>query len=149
MNASFLAIRRTVQYLSSHWVLPSCYRRRFALSDFYSSGPCTASSKTGILSALQAGVRTGSAPTPAALLQASRVGTVAPGSRIGSSGEASGGRRGAAGLRRESLRAAITRGHLEDSLATAALLGSPEEFEDILRAYTGHLAKNASSGDGR
>lgn len=131
--------------------------RRFALSDFYSSGSCTLSSKNGVLAALQARVRSGSAPTPAALLQASRVGSGVPAGRIGSGGAASGARAAAAamaamtppGLQRDSLRTAVTRGHLEDSLGTAVLLGSPVEFEDVLKAYVGFLAKNAASSDGR
>lgn len=49
----------------------------------------------------------------------------------------------------ESLRAAVTRGHLEDSLSTAVLLGSRDEFVDVLRSYAGHLTKNAALGHGR
>lgn len=99
-------------------------------------------SKAGTLSALQAGVRTGSAPTPAALLQASKLGVGGvPG--VGSDAAA------AEAGRRESLRLAVTRGHLEDSLATAALLGSRDEFACVLKSYAGHLAKNASLGDAR
>ncbi|CAM9855555.1 unnamed protein product, partial [Scytosiphon promiscuus] len=55
----------------------------------------------------------------------------------------------AGGAARESLQSAVTRGHLEDSLSTAVLLGSAEEFQDVLRAYAGHLAKSAGFGHGR
>lgn len=117
---------------------------RFALSDFYSSGPCSSSNR-GVLSALQTGVRVGSSPTPAALLQASRAGTRAVGSA--SAGAAAIAASGAA--TRESLQSAVTRGHLEESLGNAVLLGSSKEFVDILKAYAGHLAKTAGFGDGR
>lgn len=50
---------------------------------------------------------------------------------------------------RESLQSAVTRGHLEESLGNAVLLGSAKEFVDILKAYAGHLAKTAGFGDGR
>lgn len=119
--------------------------RRFALSDFYSSGPCTSPANRGcVLSALQTGVRTGSSPTPAALLQASRAGAQSPALSAGSAVAAAG-----RGAKRESLQSAVTRSHLEDSLGAAVLLGSAEEFMDVLKAYAGHLAKNAAFGDGR
>ena len=120
---------------------------RFALSDFYSSGPCTAPStaaRAGVLSALQTGVRAGSSPTPSALLRASKAGTrPAAGAGAGAAGAIAGGGT------RESLQSAVTRGHLEDSLSTAVLLGSADEFLDVLRAYAGHLAKSAGFGHGR
>eukprot|EP00903_Cladosiphon_okamuranus_P014287 g13270.t1 len=122
---------------------------RFALSDFYSSGPCTSPSAGGrVLSALQAGVRAGSSPTPSVLLQASKAGT-----RPGAAAAGGGGGEGAAVIAsvgaRESLQSAVTRGHLEDSLSTSVLLGSADEFQDVLRAYAGHLAKSAGFGHGR
>lgn len=83
-------------------------------------------------------------PTPSALLQASKLGV---GSTTGSSAAAVAA--AAAAGRRESLRLGVTRSHLEDSLATAALLGSPDEFADVLKSYAGHLAKNASLSDER
>lgn len=120
---------------------------RFALSDFYSSGPCSSSNR-GVLSALQTGVRVGSSPTPAALLQASRAGTRTVGSaNAGTAAAAAIAASGAA--TRESLQSAVTRGHLEESLGNAVLLGSAKEFFDILKAYAGHLAKTAGFGDGR
>lgn len=132
---------------------------RFALSDFYSSGPCTSSSARGrVLSALQAGVRAGSSPSPSALLQASKAGTrpvAGAVSAAGGEGAAAMGRGAvsaaamAGGAARESLQSAVTRGHLEDSLSTAVLLGSADEFLDVLRAYAGHLAKSAGFGHGR
>lgn len=136
---------------------PPLSRDRFALSDFYSSGPCTSSStRGGVLSSLQTGVRVGSSPTPAALLQASRAGarpSVPAGAPAGGGGGVIaggvGGGGGGGGGATESLQSAVTRGHLEDALSTAVLLGSAEEFVDVLKAYAGHLAKNAGFGDGR
>eukprot|EP00752_Nemacystus_decipiens_P011990 g10630.t1 len=131
---------------------------RFALSDFYSSGPCTspsASSRGRVLSALQAGVRAGSSPTPSVLLQASKAGTrpaAAAAAAAASGAVASSAVTAAAmasGAARESLQSAVTRAHLEDSLSTAVLLGSADEFLDVLRAYAGHLAKSAGFGHGR
>jgi len=122
---------------------------RFALSDFYSSGPCTApSARAGVLSALQTGVRAGSSPTPSALLQASKAGA-RPAAAAGAAAAAEAGGALAGGAARESLQSAVTRGHLEDSLSTAVLLGSTDEFLDVLRAYAGHLAKSAGFGHGR
>lgn len=128
---------------------------RFALSDFYSSGPCTSSSTRGrVLSALQAGVRAGSSPTPSVLLQASKAGTRpaaadSEGAPEMGSGAAAATAAMAGGAARESLQSAVTRGHLEDSLSTAVLLGSADEFLDVLKAYAGHLAKSAAFGHGR
>ena len=123
---------------------------RFALSDFYSSGPCTSPSASAggrVLSALQAGVRAGSSPTPSVLLQASKAGT-RPSAAAGGQGAGTAAAM-ASGAARESLQSAVTRAHLEDSLSTAVLLGSADEFEDVLRAYAGHLAKSAGFGHGR
>ncbi|CAN0141441.1 unnamed protein product [Ectocarpus fasciculatus] len=112
---------------------------RSALSDFYSSGPCTSpSTRGGVLSALQRGVRSGAAPSPGAILQASKAGKRPAAAMAGAGAPA-----------RESLQSAVTRGHLEESLSAAVLLGSAEEFEDVLRAYAGHLAKSAGYGEGR
>ncbi len=124
---------------------------RFALSDFYSSGPCTApSARAGVLSALQTGVRAGSSPTPSALLQASKAGARPAAAAAAEAGAGAGAGAGAlaGGAARESLQSAVTRGHLEDSLSTAVLLGSADEFLDVLRAYAGHLAKSKSAGFG-
>lgn len=110
---------------------------RSALSDFYSSGPCTSpSTRGGVLSALQRGVRSGASPSPGAILQASKAGKRPAVAMAGAPA-------------RESLQSAVTRGHLEESLSTAVLLGNAEEFEDVLRAYAGHLAKSAGYGEGR
>ncbi|CAB1115812.1 unnamed protein product [Ectocarpus sp. CCAP 1310/34] len=110
---------------------------RSALSDFYSSGPCTSpSTRGGVLSALQRGVRSGASPSPGAILQASKAGKRPAAAMAGAPA-------------RESLQSAVTRGHLEESLSTAVLLGNAEEFEDVLRAYAGHLAKSAGYGEGR
>ncbi|CAM9266005.1 unnamed protein product [Choristocarpus tenellus] len=102
---------------------------RYSLSNFYGSGPCTVHA-TGLVSGLQGIVRSSARPSPSALLQASAL----PATHLSSS--AMRGITGEGGLQ-----VSVTRTHLEDSMACALMLGSSEEFVDILQAYAGCLAK--------